>query len=526
MISALHFLQRPASYRSASKHVHCGVRLLCARRNPLQFVDTNSWVWYKHEELAWAACKVTKGGREVELENGETRERYSAPANKCYPMHASSLKPVPNLVELADLNEASVLHNLRARYNTGDVFDGVQCDTQMFTYIGPILIYINPYKSLPIFTPELVRTYYAPRSELEAPLPPHVYQVVNNTYLQMRREGSAQGMVISGESGAGKTEATKICLSFLAEVAGSTGQDSPTQLLLDSSPIMESFGNAKTVRNNNSSRFGKYMEIHFKDEGTRSVIIGGSIKKYLLEKSRIVWQATGERNFHILIEIFELPAAMKAKYALTKPEDYFYINQGGSIRAEGWNDKEEIDGVQAAFKRLGIEATAIFDIVAAVLWMGQVTFIGRGQDTAVQIEDVSVVNRVANLLGLDEKGFANTLTTRKVKAGKDTVTTPLNYEQACQARDGIAKHVYSNLFDHITDAINAGVARVKKGEKQPTSIGVLDIFGFECFAVNSFEQLCINYTNEKLQVSSFPLVSTQFVSRPTQALPVDCWTVR
>lgn len=468
-------------------------------------------MWYKHEDLAWAACKVTKGGREVELENGDTRERYTAPANKCYPMHASSLKPVPNLVELADLNEASVLHNLRARYNSGDVFDGVQCDTQMFTYIGPILIYINPYKSLPIFTPELVRTYYAPRSELDEPLPPHVYQVVNNTYLQMRREGSAQGMVISGESGAGKTEATKICLSFLAEVAGSSGPDSPTQLLLDSSPIMESFGNAKTVRNNNSSRFGKYMEIHFKDAGARSVIIGGTIKKYLLEKSRIVWQAAGERNFHILVEIFELPAAMKAKYALTKPEDYFYINQGGSIRAEGWDDKEEIEGVQAAFKRLGIDGPAIFDIVAAVLWMGQVTFVGRGQDTAVKIEDSSVVNRVANLLGLDEKGFAATLTTRTVKAGKDNVTSPLNYEQACQARDGIAKHVYSNLFDHITEAINAGVARVKKGDKTPTSIGVLDIFGFECFAVNSFEQLCINYTNEKLQVRIIPV--PQFLAR-------------
>ena len=468
--------------------------------NPLQFVDSNSWVWYKHDELAWAACRVTKGGREVELENGETRERYSAPANQCYPMHASSLTPVPNLVELADLNEASVLHNLRARYNSGDTFDGTKCDTQMFTYIGPILIYINPYKSLPIFTPELVRTYYTPRSELDDPLPPHVYQVVNNTYLQMRKENAAQGMVISGESGAGKTEATKICLNFLAEVAGSKGTDSPTQLLLDSSPIMESFGNAKTVRNNNSSRFGKYMNVHFKDEGPRSVIVGGTIKKYLLEKSRIVWQAAGERNFHILIEIFELPAAMKAKYSLTRPEDYFYINQGGSTKADGWDDKEEINSVLAAFQRLGIEGTGIFDVVAAVLWMGQVTFVGRGQDTAVQIEDSSVVSRVGGLLGLDEKSFAATLTMRKVKAGRDTVTTPLNYEQACAARDGIAKHVYSALFDHITEQINVGVSRVATGAKGPTTIGVLDIFGFECFAVNSFEQLCINYTNEKLQV--------------------------
>ena len=145
--------------------------------NPLEFVDSGSWVWYKHESLAWAACKVTKGGRDVELENGETRERYSAPATKCYPMHESSLSVVPNLVELADLNEASVLHNLRARYLKGEPFDGVPCDTQMFTYIGPIMIYINPYKQLPIFTPELVKAYYQVRGDGVEKLPPHIYEV-------------------------------------------------------------------------------------------------------------------------------------------------------------------------------------------------------------------------------------------------------------------------------------------------------------------------------------------------------------
>jgi myosin-7 len=463
-----------------------------AASEALEFVDSGSWVWYKHESLAWAACKVVKGGREVELENGETHERYSAPANKCHPMHESSLHPVPNLVELADLNEASVLHCLRARYNKGESFDGVPCDTQMFTYIGPIMIYINPYKQLPIFTAELVKTYYKVRGDTEEKLPPHIYEVVNNTYLQMRKEDGAQGMVISGESGAGKTEATKICLNFLATVAGSTGDDSPTQLLLDSSPIMESFGNAKTIRNNNSSRFGKYMEVHFKDEGSRSIIVGGVINKYLLEKSRIVWQAAGERNFHVFIEIFDLPADLKAKYALTKPEDFFYINQGGSIRAEGWDDKAELGLVLDAFKRLGIVAEEIFDIVAAVLWIGQTKFLGRGQDTAVTIEDSAPIHRAAQLLGLDEEAFAKTLTTRLIRTRGETVVATLNYEQACAARDGISKQVYENLFDHITSSINKGVDRVRTAEKGPQTTGVLDIFGFECFAVNSFEQLCVH----------------------------------
>lgn len=190
------------------------------------------------------------------------------------------------------------------------------------------------------------------------------------------------------------------------------------------------------------------------------------LSRYLLEKSRIVWQAPGERNFHIFIEMFELPQELKTKYHLTQPEEFHYINQGGSIRADGWNDKEEMGMVRAAFKRLGVSETEIFDIVAALLWLGQVTFAGaRGQDATVAIEDPSVVNRAATLLGLAEDDFARTLTSRKVKAGRDVVTTPLNYEQACAARDGIAKHVYNQLFDHITAEINRGVDRVRTAEK-------------------------------------------------------------
>lgn len=187
--------------------------------------------------------------------------------------------------------------------------------------------------------------------------------------------------------------------------------------------------------------------------------------RYLLEKSRIVWQAAGERNFHIFVEIFHLPQDKLARYALTRPEDFFYINQGGCVKVDGWDDKEEIEAVQAAFSRLGVDATSVFDIVAGILWVGQTKFLGRGQDTAVTIEDKSSVSRAAQLLGLDEEGFANSLTTRKVKAGGDTVITPLNYEQACAARDGISKHVYNQLFDYINTAINEGVARVRTGEK-------------------------------------------------------------
>jgi myosin heavy subunit len=328
-------------------------------------------------------------------------------------------------------------------------------------------------------------------------LPPHAYQVTCNAYEQMLAGKRNQSMVISGESGAGKTEATKICLSFLAKIAGTEGVGSPSQLLLDSSPIMESFGNAKTVRNNNSSRFGKYMDLYF---GANRKIVNGNIKKYLLEKSRIVFQQNGERNYHVFFQIFHLPADWRAQMKLTAPDDYHFLKQGGCSTVEGIDDPEELGLMRDAFKRLGIsdsDAIAMFSIVAAVMHLGNARFERSGDET-VQVANPDDVALASNLLGVDAKACEKTLVTREIKAGREIAIANNNHKQAEDSRDGLAKALYGKLFDYITDLINKGIAAVKTGELV-NSIGVLDIFGFEIFKVNSFEQLCINLANEKLQ---------------------------
>lgn len=309
-----------------------------------------------------------------------------------------------------------------------------------------------------------------------------------------------QSMVISGESGAGKTEATKICLSFLAQIAGTPGVDSPSQLLLDSSPIMESFGNAKTVRNNNSSRFGKYMDLYF---GANRKIVNGNIRKYLLEKSRIVYQQDGERNYHVFFQVFHLPSAWKAQMKLegTAPEEYHYLKQGGCSTVDGIDDPAELQLMLDAFKRLKIsdsDAIAMFSIVAAVMHLGNTTFEGDGGDGAVRVKNPAAVALASELLGVNSEACGKTLVTRQIKAGREVAIANNNHKQAEDSRDGLAKALYGKLFDYITLLINEGIAGVKTGELV-NSIGVLDIFGFEIFKVNSFEQLCINLANEKLQ---------------------------
>ena len=275
------------------------------------------------------------------------------------------------------------------------------------------------------------------------------------------------------------------------------GTRSPSQLLLDSSPIMESFGNAKTVRNNNSSRFGKYMDLYF---GENKKIVNGNIKKYLLEKSRIVYQAPGERNYHVFFQVFHLPADWQAKMKLTNAQDYFYLKQGGCSTVDGIDDPEELQLMLQAFKRLGIgdeDAVAMFSIVAAVMHLGNTNFEASGDDT-VQVRDTAPVAIASSLLGVETAACAQTLVTREITAGRETVIANNNEKQAQNSRDGLAKALYGKLFDYLTELINDGIGSVRTGDKM-NSIGVLDIFGFEIFKVNSFEQLCINLANEKLQ---------------------------
>lgn len=261
----------------------------------------------------------------------------------------------------------------------------------------------------------------------------------------------------------------------------SQGAASPSQLLLDSSPIMESFGNAKTVRNNNSSRFGKYMDLYF---GSDKKIVNGNIKKYLLEKSRIVYQAPGERNYHVFFQVFHLPAAWQAQMKLTAPEDYFYLKQGGEgcSTVDGIDDAHELQLMRDAFERLQIsdeDAIKMFSIVAAVMHLGNTQFEQSGDDT-VQVSNTDAVAVASSLLGVNADKCTQTLVTREIKAGREIAIANNNKKQAQDSRDGLAKALYGKLFDHLTAMINEGIDGVKTGEKV-NSIGVLDIFGFEIF---------------------------------------------
>ncbi|XP_013792758.1 unconventional myosin-XV-like, partial [Limulus polyphemus] len=301
-----------------------------------------------------------------------------------------------------------------------------------------------------------------------------------------------------GESGAGKTESTKLIMQYLAAVNKSPS-NLITEQILEASPLLESFGNAKTVRNNNSSRFGKYLEIHFKD----GVITGAKTTDYLLEKSRIVTQASDERNYHVFYELLVgLTETEKEKYGLQSAEKYFYLNQGGSYLIEAKDDSEDFRSLLSAMQVLGFtseEQDTIFRILAAVLHIGNVYFhrkqMKHGQE-GVEIGSDAEIRWASHLLQLSVEGILRALTTKTTDTTKDSVITPLNIDQALDARDAVAKALYSTLFSWLVQRVNQIVYK----EKKQTSIAILDIFGFENFRENSFEQLCINYANETFQM--------------------------
>ena len=490
--------------------------------------DDGQMVWFRHDaEHMWLPCTVTRGCQskfeEVELAPEVSSlgaaaappPPFTTPTTMLLHMHPSSKEAVRDMVRLGDLNEASILHNLRLRFSLDLIY----------TLIGPILVSVNPYTRLPIYAEvDIVRYNRAASADALESLEPHIFGVTAQAYRQLRTTATNQSMVISGESGAGKTEATKCAVRFLAAVGGQgAGSRGPEQLLLDSSPIMEAFGNAKTVRNNNSSRFGKYMEIQFDRHG---VIRGGKVTKYLLEKSRIVGQAKGERNFHMFFMLFKLDLTTRLPLWLAEDGDgdswkmrassskhgeqpesvgnFHYLSGGSAI--DGWNDASELADIQRAMVTIGMSAPhqlGVWQAVGAVLWLGNIGFDevedeqGGTRRSAVQEKDLGelALERSASLLQVNEEALATSLTTRKMKSRDGVIVIPLDAERACDARDGLAKCVYSTLFDWLIVRIDDAM-RTTEGDR---SLGVLDIFGFEIFEINSFEQLCINLANEKLQ---------------------------
>ncbi|XP_059488252.1 unconventional myosin-XV isoform X3 [Neocloeon triangulifer] len=394
------------------------------------------------------------------------------------------LTGLEDMIQLSDLNEASLLWNLKIRYDK----------ELIYTYTGSILVAVNPYKMFDIYGLDMVKKY---EGQIMGTLPPHLFAVGSCAYSRMSKDSESQVVVISGESGSGKTESTKLVMQYLAAVNKATS-NLITEQILEASPLLESFGNAKTVKNDNSSRFGKYLDVHFK----QGVIVGAKITEYLLEKSRIVTQAQDERNYHIFYEMLKgLNAEQKEKYGLLTPEKYFYLNQGGNCEIDGKNDLEDFQSLLSAMQVLGLnseEQDTIFRILSSVLHLGNVYFhrkqLKHGQE-GVEIGSDAEIRWAGHLLQLNVDGIKRSLTMKITEARNERLFTPLSIDQALDARDAFAKALYSTLFSWLVARINQIVC---KGGKR-TAISILDIFGFEDFKENSFEQLCINYANENLQ---------------------------
>uniref|UniRef100_A0AAQ5XF83 Myosin VIIAa n=1 Tax=Amphiprion ocellaris TaxID=80972 RepID=A0AAQ5XF83_AMPOC len=413
------------------------------------------------------------------------QEHWISPQNatNIKPMHPTSIHGVEDMIRLGDLNEAGILRNLLIRYR----------EKLIYTYTGSILVAVNPYQLLPIYTADQIRLY---TNKKIGEMPPHIFAIADNCYFNMQRNNRDQCCIISGESGAGKTESTKLILQFLAAISGQHSWIE--QQVLEANPILEAFGNAKTIRNDNSSRFGKYIDIHFNKRGA---IEGAKIEQYLLEKSRVCRQAYDERNYHIFYCMLKgMTVEEKKKLELSKATDYTYLTIGNCTVCDGRDDMKEYSNIRSAMKVLMFtdkENWEISKLLAAILHMGNLRYEGE-----VKIYLMKTFTLTLKLhFQVDGKDLMNCLTSRTLITRGETVSTPLSMEQALDVRDAFVKGIYGRLFVWIVEKINAAIYKPPSSQPKALrrSIGLLDIFGFENFTVNSFEQLCINFANENLQ---------------------------
>ncbi|CAN1271199.1 XI-E [Linum perenne] len=396
---------------------------------------------------------------------------------------------VDDMTKLSYLHEPGVLQNLKSRYELNEIY----------TYTGNILIAINPFQRLPhIYDSHMMQQYKgAPFGELS----PHVFAVADVAYRAMINEGKSNAILVSGESGAGKTETTKMLMRYLAYLGGRVATEGRTveQQVLESNPVLEAFGNAKTVRNNNSSRFGKFVEIQFDKHGR---ISGAAIRTYLLERSRVCQVNDPERNYHCFYLLCAAPQEDIDRYKLDHPKTFHYLNQSKCFELVGVSDASDYLATRRAMDIVGISAKeqeAIFRVVAAILHLGNIVFTkGKEVDSSVPKDDKAKfhLKMTAELLMCDLKGLEDALCKRVMITPEEVIKRSLDPNSAAISRDGLAKTLYSRLFDWLVDKINNSIGQ------DPDSkclIGVLDIYGFESFKTNSFEQFCINFTNEKLQ---------------------------
>ncbi|XP_051274407.1 unconventional myosin-VIIa-like isoform X3 [Dicentrarchus labrax] len=452
------------------------------------------WVWVDSDigVPIGARVKVTPSGQRL-LVNDEGKEQSLSQEQEASLkiMHPTSVEGVEDMIKLGDMTEAGLLRNLLLRHKQGIIY----------TYTGSVLVAVNPYQDFPLYSADQVKLYHGRKL---GELPPHIFAIAEACYSNMTRHLRNQCCIISGESGAGKTESTKLILQYLAAVSGELSEKRIEQQILESNPILEAFGNAKTIRNDNSSRFGKYLEIFFNEDG---VIEGARVEQYLLEKSRVCHQALEERNYHMFYCMLAgVTAEEKKLLSLGHAKEYKFLTKGGCIVCGGRDDAKDYKRICSAMKILTFSESQCQDILkllAAILHLGNVCFEGNTKNN-LETSDVSKSQHfsiAASLLEVHKSTLASSLTHRSFMTNRERVTKPLSCEQASDCRDAFVKAIYNKLFIWIVGKINSVIyKRMTKSTKSSfLSIGLLDIFGFENFRTNSFEQLCINFANEKLQ---------------------------
>jgi len=394
-----------------------------------------------------------------------------------------------DMANLTFLNDASVFHNLEVRFKA----------KLIYTYSGLFCIVVNPYKRYPIYTPTVVKMYLGKRRN---EVPPHLWAITETAYRNMLQNLKDQSMLITGESGAGKTENTKKVISYLAMVA-SSGKKSNKKVSLEdqivaTNPILESYGNAKTSRNDNSSRFGKFIRIHFTAAGK---LAGCDIESYLLEKSRITQQQEVERSYHIFYQLLQpFVPDMKAKCLLTDDiYDYSYVSQG-KVTVASIDDNEELEYTDSAFDIIGFSNTEkweCYKLTAAVMTCGEVKFKQKGRDDQAEVDDMTIPNKVAELFGVNGDELFKAFCKPKIKVGTEWVTKGQTCDQATNSVGGIARAIFDRIFKWLI--IKCNDTLIDKSMKKSNFVAVLDIAGFEIFEYNGFEQISINFVNEKLQ---------------------------
>ncbi|KAM4602413.1 unconventional myosin-Va [Polymixia lowei] len=450
-------------------------------------------VWIPDAEEVWKSAELTKdykngdGSLQLTLEDGTNIEHNLDPKTKNLPYlrNPDILVGENDLTALSYLHEPAVLHNLKVRFIDSKL---------IYTYCGIVLVAINPYETLPIYGSDIINAY---SGQNMGDMDPHIFAVAEEAYKQMARDERNQSIIVSGESGAGKTVSAKYAMRYFATVSGSASEANVEEKVLASNPIMEAIGNAKTTRNDNSSRFGKYIEIGF---DTRYRIIGANMRTYLLEKSRVVFQADEERNYHIFYQLCASAHLPELKaLRLGDANDFLYTRQGRSPVIDGVDDTMEFSTTRHAFTLLGINESyqmSLFQVLAAILHLGNVEIKDRDSDSSIIAPNNRHLTAFCELVGVTYQDMSHWLCHRKLKTATETYIKPIPRLQATNARDALSKHIYAKLFNWIVEHVNKALIT---NVKQHSFIGVLDIYGFETFEINSFEQFCINYANEKLQ---------------------------